>query len=229
MTLCSLCNEDGHNKRKCLSNPNNPYTKALPLFGVMTDEDIAKRVGMSRTIVSAWRCAQGVKPVSPPRSPPCAPEDTLEAMHPGMRARLGRESDARLAGDYGLTRERIRQIRLKFGVPVHRPRSPPTPPVTAELKYNFRYYTDTELTHMYKMSVRRIKKIREELGVPLYKKEWTQEEIQQLGSAPDAVVAQRLGVGPNHVFRLRKSLQIPPHRTYTRRVVTGDGSEHNQG
>lgn len=96
------------------------------LIGVVSDENLARFAGVSKPTARKWREARGI---------PCAsrgagsiirdgaPAPTLEvrqarleARCPGMLALLGTVPDEAVGAQFGLTRERIRQIRKGLGV-----------------------------------------------------------------------------------------------------------------
>ena len=89
------------------------FDRARPMFGVLSDGEIAAIVGAAIPTVASWRRRLGIaKPVRKGRV-----QDDPEVRYHGITARLGVESDRHIADDYGISRERVRQFRARFGIP----------------------------------------------------------------------------------------------------------------
>ena len=114
----------------------------VPLLGVLTDYEFGARAGVPSYIARRWRKAAGVAPAgwiyirgyrrSVPvlaeaevtrregvRGRPMSPgtySDKVEARHPGLVSKLGVVSDCLLAEEYGVSRQRLQQIRKRLGI-----------------------------------------------------------------------------------------------------------------
>ena len=117
---CRRCGERGHNRATCQRRIDSPkvtgdtvFDRARPMFGVLSDGEIATIVGAAVPTVASWRRRLGIaKPVRKGRV-----QDDPEVRYHGITARLGVDSDRHIADDYGISRERVRQFRVRFGIP----------------------------------------------------------------------------------------------------------------
>ena len=173
-------------------------------LGQECDTVIARDYGLSRERIRQIRAKLSI-PVNSKFERKPTP---LDQLHPGMRQRLGKEPDGEIAPDYGLSKRRVCQIRIGLGIQGY---CSPKITLTEDLKYKLRYYSDNELAKQYKASPSRFKELRASAGIHLYTHShvWAPEDVEQLGTVPDGVIAERLGISLRQVLRQRQKLQIP--------------------
>lgn len=132
----------------------------------------------------------------------------LENKHPGLAARLGREPDADLGRAYGLSRERIRQLRRRRGI------APFCSTIPPEIKALLGVITDKEIHRRYpKISVFRLRRFRAELNIPspaLAARQKVESVRDRLGVEPDGKIARELGVAIRTVLNYRNEHNIRP-------------------
>lgn len=93
--------------------------EVIPLLGLETDATIANAFGLNVSTIRRWRIERGIysgrRGILPFEG--CQDRETwLDLHYPGMRERLGVETDAALGREYGICRERIRQFREQLAV-----------------------------------------------------------------------------------------------------------------
>lgn len=101
----------------------------VPRLGLETDSALAAEIGVPLWQVRQWRLARGIKRWY-------ARKNRSAHTYGGLpwHEKLGKVRDSALAMELGLTRERIRQIRKRFGIPRYRPPAKPHVDKVAALK-----------------------------------------------------------------------------------------------
>ena len=92
----------------------------------LTKQDLVRRRNVGATTITELKAllARFELSLKEVERPAPIPEDVLESLvqrterkYPGLIARLGKESDPVIGKAFGLTHQRIQQIRLKLGIP----------------------------------------------------------------------------------------------------------------
>lgn len=114
--------------KKGRGRPRLPIPADLePLLGVATDADLSRRFGISTPTVRKRREMRGVPSAPHPQGTtrdeagyhPLSKDayrERLESRHPGLLERLGRDPDTKTAAVYGLSRQRLHQIRRRLDI-----------------------------------------------------------------------------------------------------------------
>lgn len=133
----------------------------------------------------------------------------IEARHPGLLARLGKESDEAVGASYGVSRQRIQQIRKILDVG---PSSVPSV-FPEESVHLLGTHSDIALAEMLGLPLYRVKHARESRGIPVFTyvppfegKIRAYEHL--LGTISDSKVAKIAGVTTSEVQRFRKKHSI---------------------
>lgn len=191
------------------------YPGMLALLGHVPDGEVARRFGKSSSTIYAYRDRLGIGPCSPGR--PAVP---LSVTHPGMEGRLGKESDETIAGDYGVSKQRVQQIRKRLGIPALGKLRTELP---AEAVALLGVETDREISKTFGISESIVHDRRNERGIrpaqcSNYNKndgvielpEWLKPFADLLGKVPDIEISRRAGRKTNSgVSRWRKRMGIP--------------------
>lgn len=168
--------------------------------GKMSDREVARRFGIGASTVRRFRHTNGIPEFLP---------DNAE-LPPSLIVKLATDTNYRLAKEFGISIERIRQARarLKFAEPKPvRERFKPLEDIwTNEAIALLGTMPDTEVADRLGISNFSVKKKRGELGIQAYKRllpEMTSEITSQFGKASDAELANQIGVSVSFVRRAR--------------------------
>lgn len=201
---CRRCGGQGHNRATCSRSPetDGTYERARPLLGTMPDSEVADRVGISTQTVTTWRRRLGIPKV--PRRP------NPEIKYPGITARLGVDPDVAVAADYGLSRERVRQIRQVLHIGRAGPK-PLDPKVYAMLGW----VPDSHISDATNIPSWIIRRERVRAGIPPVNVQIHYDDVisrvhEQVGQVSDRTVAEILGVAVTRVAAYRRRHGIPP-------------------
>ncbi len=88
----------------------------------LTGRTVASKMGISYFILKRLLATHNLAPRSCGRiqgkvAPVVRNEDWIDGLYPGMRTRLGAAPDRVVAQEFGLTRQRVLQIRQELNVP----------------------------------------------------------------------------------------------------------------
>ena len=119
---------------------------------------------------------------------------------------LGTMSDAKVAVMFGITRERVRQYRVKFGVPKYK--SPRNRDWTEEELSWLGKLTDEEVADLIGIPKSVVRAKRYELGIRLHIN-WTDKMLAELGTMSDRKFAKKYDISLGSVIRKRTELGIP--------------------
>lgn len=142
-------------------------------------------------------------------------EKALEMIQTGIR-------DAEIARQCGYSRERIRQLRNRLGLPSYLDK---LRAVAKDIERAHRTgkYTDEEVSRQFHVSISLVRRVRFRLGLPTSgrrKLNKRREGVRHLlGKLFDKDVARKVGVSINTVIRWRQNLGIQPKR---RRATKGE-------
>jgi hypothetical protein len=179
--------------------PVAPTRELVALLHLQTSE-VQRRTGLKDDTIRALRERLGIP----------APRAAGWRWTAAALARLGREPDARIAGDLGLTKERVAEKRRQLGIPPQRRWRRWTAEETALLGTA----PDPVVARRIGRATGQVSAKRGSLGIPrvgpALRRRWRRQEIALLGTASDAEVAERLGRPMNSVRLKRRSLRIPP-------------------
>lgn len=133
----------------------------------------------------------------------------LEDSYPGLYEKLGKFQDSQLAEEFGLSRERIRQIREEFDVPKFKLQIP------KEAESLLGQVSDRELARTFEVPSSRIAKARKVQKVEPHKNQKSYDELlkdpsSKVGVISDRKVARKLGIAICHVRDFRIKQGIPP-------------------
>lgn len=181
------------------------FERARPLLGVLSDSEIAKRLEVPQGTIASWRKALGI--AKPPRSSR-APEDP-ELRYPGILARLGIDSDTHIGADYRISRERVRQLRVRYNIPRQQHHMPP------EARALLGKVSDVQLAAMYKLPESLVRRIRADAGIPPMAIRTTYETIlsehhARIGVDSDGVLSRELKIPIAQIVAYRQRHSIPP-------------------
>lgn len=179
------------------------------LFTTYNDVEVAKRLGLSRTSVLRRRTMLNIPPQV--RRPIQRTDDSIIA-------KLGTKSDAELGREYGVTRERVRQIRNDHGIPTFE-----LTPDWASVNDRLDVDTDESLAQRLGVSASAVRRHRKDLGVrktaacPTERQLDSREDVPPdwrnlLGQTSDYSLAKTWKLPAPSVQRLRKKLGRPPIR-----------------
>ncbi len=117
--------------RKGRRGPASKLDARLDIVGVLADADVAKRVGITRAAVAKYRTRHGIAPGSAStaktaaktkrlvaqqkKTPPKGPAAPRASKLDGFAHQIGVVPDAEIARRAGVSRERVRQVRLQLG------------------------------------------------------------------------------------------------------------------
>lgn len=123
---------------------------------------------------------------------------------------LGKVPDIEIAERFGISRERVRQYRKKYGIPKYEPE----PKFTPELINCLGKMSDKEVAEQFNLSASVVTYHRNKLGIPPFDPvaarhaELDQEVLKLLGKLSDPKIAERLGLTTAVVYNIRKRLKI---------------------
>lgn len=139
----------------------------------------------------------------------------LEIAHPGLKERLGTETDEAIGRRYGLTRARVHQIRQRLGIPCFEfgRREDLIKTKLEAIEQELGQKSDYVLAKEHHLPVDRIRKKRVELGLPTAKVAFQNDTLakikDRLGKVSDSSLARELGISVNSIFQWRKAAGIP--------------------
>lgn len=182
--------------------------RARPLFGKVSDHEIARRLGVPRRTVSKERCKLGIAPA--PRSD--------RSWVAKVRPLLGKLPDFEVARRAGVNLHRVVAARRDAGIAPYQRRPkvtiPNARPLTVALLRSSK--PAPELSRLTGIHARTIWGRRAALGIqdpPQPAPAWIAKAIPLLGGSQDAEVARRVGATANAVSKLRSRLGVKraPH------------------
>jgi hypothetical protein len=179
----------------------------VKLLGKFSDDEVALRIGYSRTIVQAERVRRGI--------PPFAPRSRPHAWTEREVALLGTASDAAVAAEIGVSRPVVTMKRRILGIPSFNapPHDAHTVTWNAAEEAMLGKVSDAELAEILGRSRvavylrRRMLGIRSSKPGPI-KIRWTKRRLARLGKDTDDAVALELEVHSSSVQRKRLELGI---------------------
>lgn len=153
-----------------------------------------------------------------------------EWMTDQKRARLGKERDAELARQWGISRQRVEQIRSKLGIPLNVIEKEPD---WESVKDRLGKESDKDLAAEIGVSVADMARYRiDTIGKKNPRIDMTEEQWDMLGKIPDIVLAERWGRALAWVRNRRVAMGIGPvdpstylHKPRTKR---GEGRKHHR-
>lgn len=133
----------------------------------------------------------------------------LDTLHPGLREKLQdfAGSDAALAREYGLSRQRIHQLRNSLNL--QRTKPPVKPPMPEEAIALLGRIPDKHLAKQFGLSRSTVKSMRRRRGIPTCPPSWRwdvllAEHRDWIGELSDREIGRRLGISHHAVFHYRK-------------------------
>ena len=191
-----------------------PSDDVVSRLGQVPDCAIAEETGVHAVTVAAWRRRRGI-PCFRAGRPRAGREEfrvAVERLHPGLLAAAATDRTLASIGDeYGLTRERIRQIAKRVGIV--RPASAPTmtPEVLARLDALLGTQTDKAVAVAVGVAVWVVARLRHARGIPRFRpSKLPVEATALLGTCFDTAIARKFGIDPNIVRHARRRRGIPP-------------------
>ena len=185
----------------------------LALLGIISDGELARRIGIQTSAVFLKRSSMGIAASRPFSTLKWTPRDL---------ALLGKHSDEEVARRLKTSRKSVINKRLALGIECH-----------AKSSKFWHTWTDREIAMLGKQIDREVaQKIgistmcvttkRQQLNIPSFRKrkstnrprrslaDWTPQETALLGTMTDSDVAERLDLSASTVRLKRISLGIPP-------------------
>jgi transcriptional regulator with XRE-family HTH domain len=184
------------------------WTAAMDaLFETCNDREVAQQLGLSRVTVLRRRKALNIPPKT--RTPTRLTDESIVA-------KLGTVSDAELGRQYGVTRERIRQIRSRHGIAKYEEKTD-----WASVESRLGVDTDESIARTLGVSAQMVRQRRKDLGLkktfvtPLERQLDARDDIVRnwrdlLGKTTDYKLAKAWGLTAPAVQRLRQRLGRPP-------------------
>lgn len=212
---CRRCGERGHNRATCQRRIDSPRVpagataldRARPMLGVLPDTEVANIVGAVPSTVASWRRRLGIP--KPPRRGR-ASEDP-EVRFPGITARLGVDPDNRIAADYGISRERVRQIRGRLNIPRTKSKLELPPDGYAMLGRT----PDAHIAEFLDLPPWFVRRERARANIPVATPTDFYERVigevrDRVGVDSDRVIAHELNIPVAQVVAYRRRHDIPP-------------------
>lgn len=209
--------------------------RMIELLGTDTDYEVGKKIGYSATSVFHKRKALGIPSAKETeiaerkknKKPRPSSNERMLNKYPGIEKHLASKNNNIVADIYGISRERVRQIRNQLNVPrpKHNIHSKLSDVDQAFIKENIGKMPDTQLARMFSVNQTSIRKYRVSLGIPTYsefvrarKDDLIREHIQRVGVDSDSQIALDIdGVRQNDVYRFRKKAGIKADPKNSRR------------
>lgn len=188
-------------------------------LGKEADATVARRFGLSRTVVAHERRRRGIAPSDPRRKPFVWTRRAL--------ALLGTLSDRDVGAELGVTHGTVGTKRRVLGIAPFHP-----PPHLKFVKVWRRReeallgtMSDRELAERLRCSTPAVSQRRRELGIPAFRPQaapirWTRRRLSRLGKVSDESLAREMGVTMIAVNFKRRRLGIPPFREVGRVVLS---------
>lgn len=217
---CSICSRPGHYASHCPKRgaDNLPKRRAC------------SNCGQHGHNVATCRNEPTPREERPAPPPPPTPEEVrerfarnLDIRYPSMLPRLGRDTDIDIAADYGISRQRVHQIRNRLGIECsHEPFVFPD-----EFVPLLGTMPDKLLAARMGVNLSYIRAERKKRGIEAWKYVSPSEEQLRaaaniLGVLSDPKVAEVVGVPPQAVFKFRQKYGIktkvisPKHKDFVR-------------
>jgi len=178
----------------------------IPLLGTVSDSELARQSGFSRTTIQALRWRRGIKPFNR-REPVRWTPETLSL--------LGKESDSKIAELVGLSSASVARMRSMLGIKISKkgrlcPRiwSPSMIAVLGTIP-------DEVVAARFGLGRNTVALKRRSLGINAYRipakprKQWTRPMIDDLQLLPSAKVAEKYELRDQDVAAKRRELGIP--------------------
>jgi len=148
-----------------------------------------------------------------PRNPVSAKE-AYEANHPGITDLLGQVPDSAVASKYGISRQRVQQIRVRLGVPSYSEQEGIGRPLTDDEVSLLGTMPDNELGMVLNTGRHRVSCERKKRGIPPFSPMDVLDDLlepvkDQLGKVSDRKLARKLGLRTGQVQRYRNARGIP--------------------
>jgi len=171
----------------------------------VSNATVAATIGVDPATIASLRRRLG-KPPSPYRGPK---RNDLDAKYPGLRARLGQETDAAIAADYGLSRERIRQFRARECRQAFKNELPLD--VIAQLGKE----SDAVIAERFKVPVGIVRRERTARKITAFQISAVYDEMldqmpDQVGVISDGKLSRKTGIPINYIYTYRHRKGISP-------------------
>ena len=203
---CKRCGGQGHGQAHCfrLFDSDGTYVRARPLLGTLSDNKVAAIVGASVQTISSWRRRLGIRNVPRQFDP--------ETKYPGIVARLPLENNATLAMAYGISRERVRQIRKQLGIGGRKTATLP-PEWVSRLGLD----PDTHIARDSGVPVAVVRRARLAADIPAARVEGFYERVigqvhDRVGRVSDRSLAAEIGVPALQIAAYRRRHGIQPRK-----------------
>lgn len=126
--------DEATKKRSYTTGAREKVAGARSLLGVLSDQEVAARLGVSRSSVADYRRAEGIQ--AAPRSARLTPE-LLARIKPSKVAAqhdvVGHLTDSAVAQLAGVSSQTVQAYRKRYGIPAARARSAPADTEAAEV------------------------------------------------------------------------------------------------
>lgn len=197
------------------------------LLGHMTDTQLASISGVTATTIGKIRKERGIKRYSIVQGRPASERAVyyrrlLHKKYPGMFEMLGNKSDAFIGDKYGLSRERVRQYRVSFGVAKCSNKGLLACLTDDDVHYvlnNAGKMTDIELASAIGVSNSTIANVRKKFNIPNKRT----QTIARNNAAIESII-HRLGVDSDNL--LSRELGIPVNTIRAKRIKLGIQAIH---
>lgn len=186
-------------------------------LGSEPDTVVAEAAGVSASTVAKWRAQLGIDAYNGGSAAKTSREliDDLEVRHPGLFERLGKVADSALANEYGVSRQRIYQLRDRHGIDAPGRVDNFAAERAAAIPL-LGTMPDIEIGKRVGMSSVWVGRLRKERCISAFEPETMTDRITKhpmLGKVADREIAADVGAsGPSAVGMVRRRLGIPPYR-----------------
>jgi DNA-binding CsgD family transcriptional regulator len=200
-----------------LSNPAFPWRpQDVTMLGMMTDRELATRLGISSSTVAKKRHLLGI--------PPFCPAGRRVRWNEEMLELLGKVRDSEVARHYGIPKKSVYQKRSRLGIPAFlETRTVICNPGIVEVLE----LPTIEAQRRTGLGEGMLRRLRNELGVAapsLVQWRWDAELLTRLGREPDAAIARDLGVHVSCIEHKRRALGIERFPSRRRGLPQESGS-----
>lgn len=174
----------------------------LDMLGVYTDSYISRQTGRPISAISSKRRSLGL---------PSGKQGRVvnEAYSPEQIDMMGTKSDEDLGRLWGVKPDTITKYRQRLGIPRFRVEQLITEQIEEAMRQG---YSNPEIHEMFpevSESTIILQRRKRNLSRTIPGRRWSQEEIDALGTVPDRVIADNLGISAATVRSKRTSLGIP--------------------
>lgn len=217
---CSVCSRPGHYASRCPKRgaDNPPKRRAC------------SNCGQHGHNVATCRNEPTPREERPASPPPPTPEEVRERFaqnvdirYPGMLPRLGQDTDLEVALGYGISRQRVHQIRSRLGIDASFAPYTPTKEDVALLGT----LPDVALAERLGTNHMRVLQERRKRGIPAFspiseKERKIEQHLDLLGVLSDPKFAKIAGVSTAEVYRYRVKHSVetkvisPKHKDFVR-------------